>query len=135
MMPRKSLLPWGAYVLFVGIALYFNWHSRMLDFGGPLGLLKLTVWAALAGFLAYSIYCSSREDLFRSIREIGKLYWGRQVGADLYLGLGLGLVLIYLNEGLLAVLLWLIPMLAFANLAFLLYFAIHFDAIADKILI
>ena len=59
----------------------------------------------------------------------------RQIGADLYLGLFLGLIIVYLHSGFIAVLLWLIPTLVFANLAMLLYFAIHFDAIADKLLV
>lgn len=134
-MPRRILMPWGAYVAFVACALYLNWHDRMLDFGGPLGMLKLAVWAALLGFLAYSFHCSLHEDLFKTVRNMGRFYWGRQIMIDLYLGLFLAFIVIYLNEGWLAVLLWLIPMLFFANLAFLLYFAIHFDAIADKMLL
>ena len=134
-MSRRGLLLWGAYILFAGCALYLNWHERMFEFGGSLGILKLAVWAALLCFLAYSVYCSTHEDLFRSIREIGRLHWGRQIGTDLYLGLFLGLVIVYLNEGLVAVLLWAIPTLVFANLAILLYFAIHFNAIADKLLV
>ena len=126
---------WGAYALFFVSALYLNWHERMFEFGAQLGTLKLAVWAALVCFLAYSVYCSSREDLFRSIREIGKLHWGRQIGTDLYLGLSLGLIIVYLHGGALAALLWAIPTLAFANLAILLYFAIHFDAIVDKFLL
>lgn len=134
-MPRTSLLLWGAYAVFVACALYLNWHDRMLDFGGSLGMLKLAVWAALLGFLAYSFHCSRHESLFKTVRKMGQLYWGRQIMIDLYLGLSLGFVVIYLNEGWLAVLLWLIPMLFFANLAFLLYVAIHFDVIADKMLL
>ena len=134
-MSRRALLLWSTYALFVVFALYLNWHERILQFDGRLGILKLSIWAALVGFLAYSVYCSAREDLFRTIGEIGRLHWGRQIGIDLYLGLFLGLVVIYLNEGLLAALLWTIPVIAFANLAMLLYFAIHFDAIADKLLV
>ncbi len=134
-MYRKLLLPWAAYFLFAATALYLNWHDRMLEFGGFSGVLKLVVWLALLCFLAYSIYCSTRENLFRSIGKMWQLHWGRQVGTDLYLGLFIGLIIIYLNEGAIAVLLWLIPILPFANLAMLLYFAIHFDAIAEKLLV
>ena len=132
---RISVLLWGAYAVFVGLAFYLNWHERMFQFSGSLAMLKLSVWAVFLCFLAYSVYCSTREDLFRTIGQMSKLYWGRQIGADLYLGLFLGLIIVYLHGGIVAVLLWIIPTLAFANLAILLYFAIHFDAIADKLLI
>ena len=106
----RTQLLWGVYFLFAGLALYLNWHEDMLRFEGPLGILKLGVWTALLCFLAYSIYCSSRENFFRSVGEIARLHWGRQVGIDLYLGLFLGLVVIYLNEGTFAVILWLLPL-------------------------
>lgn len=60
------------------------------------------------------------------------MHWGRQIGADLYLGLFLALLIIYLHEGALAAFLWTVPTLAFANLSILLYFAIHFDAIVGR---
>jgi hypothetical protein len=104
----------------------------MFRFSGPLGSAKLLVWLALAGFLIYSVYCSSREDLFRSIGAIARLHWGRQIGTDLYLGLFIGLLIIYLHEGPIAVLIWLIPTLAFANLSMLLYVAVNFDSIVFK---
>jgi len=57
------------------------------------------------------------------------------VSADLYLGLCLTLFVAYLNEGsVLVVLLWLLPTLFFANLATLLYFAVHYDAIVARFL-
>ena len=130
-----NLSLWVLYVVFVGGALYLNWHDRMFEFGGHLAILKMAVWAAYFGFLGYSIHCSSRESLFRTIGVMSKLYWGRQIGIDLYLGLFLALIVVYLNEGFVAVLLWLIPTLIFANLAILLYFAIHFDVIADKLML
>lgn len=65
--------------------------------------------------------------------KIAELHWGRQIGIDLYLGLSLTLFIVYLNEGsVLVMLLWLIPTFAFGNLATLLYFAIHYDAIVAR---
>ena len=132
---RRALALWGVYGVFASYAIYSNWHQTMFQFGGPLGGLKLSLWAALVGFLAYSIYCTSREDLFRSIGVIATMHWGRQIGADLYLGLLIGIVFIYLNEGTAVALIWVLPTLAFANLSILLYVAINFDAIAGKFLI
>ena len=104
--------------------MFRGWHESTLSLNVPLALAKVLVWTLLVGFLAYSIYCSSRENLFLS-----GLHWGRQIGLDLYLGLFLTLFIIYLNEGALAALFWLIPTLLSANLSILLYFAIHFDSI------
>lgn len=125
---------WAAFVAFVVCALGFDRHASLLAFSGPLAPLKLLVWAAFAGFLAYSVYCSARENLVRSVEKIAELHWGRQIGADLYLGLLLALFIVYLNEGALAALLWAVPTLAFANLSILLYFAIHFDDIVARFL-
>ena len=106
----------------------------MFDFTGDLGGIKVLIWGLYAGFLAYSVYCSTRENIFRSIRQIAQLHWGRQIGIDLYLGLVVALTLIYLNEGPIAMLLWAVPTLLFANLSILLYVGIHFDAIVLRFL-
>jgi hypothetical protein len=131
MLSSRNLL-WGVFVVFVACALFFGWHDRLFAFDQPMGAGKLVVWACFAGFLAYSIHCSSRENLFRSVAEITELLWGRQICADLYLGLLLAMGIIYLNEGFVAALLWLVPTLLFANLSILLYAAIHFDSIVSR---
>lgn len=125
---------WAVYAAFVAAALYLNWHPKLFSFDGDLGVLKLIVWAVFLSFLAYSVYCSTRENIFRSIRKIAELHWGRQIGIDLYLGLFIFLIFIYLHEGFFAAALWALPTLLFANLSTLLYLAIHFDAIASKLL-
>ncbi len=130
----RGLALWGIYGAFASYAIYANWHQTMFQFGGPLGAVKIALWAALIGFLAYSVYCTSREDLFRSIGVIATLHWGRQIGADLYLGLFVGIFLIYLNEGAVVALIWVLPTLAFANLSILLYMAINFETIVAKFL-
>jgi hypothetical protein len=129
-MASSKTLFWTLFAIFVACALYFDWHENVFAMSGPLAGVKIAVWAAFFAFLGYTIYCSSREDLVGSVLELAKLHWGRQIGADLYLGVLLALLVIYLNEGSAgAALLWLLPMLAFANLATLLYFALHFDSI------
>jgi hypothetical protein len=125
---------WGAYALFVALALFFSWHDGVVSFSGPLAAVELLVWVAFIGFLAYSIYCSAREDLIQSVAKLSELHWGRQIGADLYLGLLLALLIVFLNSGALAVALWAIPTLLFGNLSILLYFALHFDAIVARFL-
>ena len=132
---RRGLALWGVYGAFAATVVYSYWYPAMLQFGGPLGSIKIMVWAALVGFLIYSVHCSLREDLFRSVGTIAKMYWGRQIGADLYLGLFVGIFIIYLNEGALVALCWLLPTLAFANLSVLLYVAVNFDTIVAKLMI
>jgi hypothetical protein len=134
-MSASKPLFWTAFAVVAICALYFDGHADLFSMHTPLAPIKFTVWAAFAGFLGYSIYCSARENLFTSVARIAELHWGRQIGIDLYLGLLLTFFVVYLNEGsVLVVLLWLLPALAFANLVTLLYFAIHFDEIVAKFL-
>lgn len=131
-MNRNTIL-WTIYAAFALGAFYFDSHDRLFDFTGRLWPAKSTIWAALAGFVAYSAYCSAHENLFRTVEKINEYHWGRQIGIDLYLGLMLLSVIIYLQEGsLLAALVWIVPALFFVNLVTLLYFAIHFDALVAR---
>lgn len=130
----SRLVLWSLYGAFALFAIYANLDETTFRFGGPLGGVKALVWLGLFGFLGYSIYCSTQENFFRSVKSIASLYWGRQVGIDLYLGLCIGLFVIFLNDGLLVALIWLVPVLIYANLVFLLYLALHFDDIVTKLL-
>lgn len=129
-----NIISWSVYSVFVAAALYLNWHPGIFSFNGNLGILKLVVWTSFLAFLAYSIYCSYRENIFRTIRKVAKFHWARQIGLDLYLGLIVFQLFIYLHEGSLAAALWLVPTLLFGNLSPLLYLGIHFDSIASKLL-
>lgn len=61
---------------------------------------------------------------------MNNLFWGKQVGLDLYISVFLSLALIYLIEGsVVVVLLWLFPILVFANLAILPYILLNYGAI------
>lgn len=125
---------WAFYALFVALALYLNWHAELFSFSGNFAAVKIIIWAVYLVFLAYSIQCSFKESLFRTIGKMKELYWGTQIGLDLYIGVGLALLVVFLNEGALVFALWLIPFLVFANLAVLLYFAIHFESIVSKLM-
>ena len=129
-----NTISWSVYSIFATAALYLNWHPDIFSFTGNLGILKLVVWVAFAAFLAYSVYCSFQENIFRTIRKIAEFHWGKQIGINLYLGLFMFQVFIYLHEGSLAAVLWLVPTILFANLSALLYLGIHFDSIASKLL-
>ena len=134
-MNRSGWILWGLYAAFASVAVFANLQVTTFQFGGPLGGAKAIVWLALLAFLGYSVYCSFKENFFRSLRSIAALHWGRQIGADLYLGLGIALLIIYLNDGLLVALLWLVPTLIYANLAVLLYLALNFESIVSKLLV
>lgn len=127
-------LMWGAFAAFVAIALAVDGHPDLFT---PKRLPggKHALWGVWVLFLAYSFYSSTRENLFRTIGVLSRLWWGRQIGLDLYIGASLSLGLIYLHEGsALVMLAWLLPVLAFVNLATLLYFAIHYDSIVARFL-
>lgn len=122
--------------IFVFGALYLNWESGPFKFDGPFPLAKAAIWLTFALFSMYSGYCTLRENLFHTLREICHKHFGRQICIDLYLGAGLILFLIYLNEPTFAgFLIWMIPTLLYLNVLTLLYFAIHFDSIVAKFLV
>ncbi|MGI9223250.1 MAG: hypothetical protein ACR2QX_02140 [Woeseiaceae bacterium] len=131
---KSGLLLWGLYGALALSAVTANMQEATFQFSGPLGAAKVVVWLALLAFLIYSVYCSFKENIFRSVRSIATLHWGRQISADLYLGLFVSVFIIFLNEGALVAAIWLIPILIYANLAVLLYLAINFDSIVTKLL-
>ena len=131
---KSGMVLWGLYFAFALYALIANWRETTLQFNDTLGGMKAIVWLALIGFLSYSVYCSFRENFFRSVRSIATLQWGRQIGVDLYLGLFIAIFIIYLNDGMVIALIWLVPILIYANLAVLLYLALNFESIVTKLL-
>ncbi|MCB1552965.1 MAG: hypothetical protein KDJ14_04075 [Xanthomonadales bacterium] len=121
---------WLAYAVFAIVALMVHWHPDLPRFSSASGPGKALVWVVLAGFLAYSVVCSLREPIAPSLAAMARTWWGRQVGIDLYLGLGLFLVLVQLHLGdAWLTLAWALPVLLFANLATLLYVAIHYESL------
>ncbi len=131
---KSGLVLWGLYGSFALSAVAMNMQETTFQFNGPLGGLKAIVWLALFAFLGYSVYCSFKENFFRSLKSIAALHWGRQIGADLYLGLFIAFFIIFLNEGVLVAAIWLVPILIYANLVVLLYLALNFDSIVMKLL-
>ena len=125
-----SVLLWIVFFGFAAIAIGANWDPRLLDFGSKTGVVRLLLGVVWIGFLAYSIFSSSRESLFRTVRVMGNLYWGRQIGIDLYISVFLSIGVVYLVTGsLLATILWGLAFVPFANLAILLFVILHLDII------
>ncbi len=131
----KTNLPWLIFALFAIAAIYFHQGEPLFFSDSPYPIGKFSAWILFFGFLAYSYYCSTKENIFTTIKRIYPLHWARQIGIDLYLGLVIAMLIIYLNEGSLLVLaFWVVPILLFANLATLLYVALNFDSIVAHFL-
>ena len=134
-MPRvvKDYALWIFYVVFLGCAIAFGGREGFLGTESVYASAKHLILFVFAGFLAFSVYATRRENFFRSIGKMNALLWGRQVGLDLYISVFLSLALIYLIEGSVVVLLlWVVPVLLFANLAILPYILLNFSAIAER---
>lgn len=126
---KRNLL-WIGYFIFVATALASKGAEPLFISEGPYPLGKPIAWALYAGFLAYSIYCGTQASFIKSLPKITQFIWVRQIGIDLYLGVAMSLFIIYLNEGsLIVMLLWLLPILIYANLAVLLYVAMNYDSL------
>lgn len=88
-------------------------------------------WLALLSFfVGFTYYCSTKENFMKSMKKIFKLYWGKQVGIDLYLGLSIFSFYIFLIEkSVVKTLIWMIPSLVFGNIIPLAYLVTHFELI------
>ena len=128
----KRQFLWVLYAVFVVIAVATHSGEPIFAGSGPYAAGKYIVWVIFLLFLAYSIYCSTQANFLKSLPKINKHIWARQIGLDLYISVFLSLALIYFVEGsFLIMLLWLIPVLIYANLAILLYIALNYAAIVS----
>jgi hypothetical protein len=126
----KRHLFWMIYIAFVIAVLVTNWHSNILSFTQPMAFGKILIWLVFISFSIYTIYCSMTEDFFTSLKKILAFKWSKQIFIDLAIGLFLSLFLIYWHSGSwIITMLWVFPCVAFGNLATLLYFTIHYDAL------
>ena len=126
----KMNMLWIFYFGFAAYAMLTHTGEPLFSLAGPYGWGKAVTWVTLFVFLIFSLYCTVRENFFKSIYKVNGYLWGRQVGIDLYIGLLVPLMLIYLNEGsLLVVAIWFVPILLLANLATLLYLAMNYQSL------
>ena len=126
----KTHFLWLLYGIFVFVAMSTHTSEPLFVSQGNYPYGKPMLWLVLLGFLAYSLYCHVNENFFKTMSVTSKYYWSKQIGIDLYLGVAVSGAIIYLNEGSLVVLcLWLLPLVVFANLATLLYFAMNYDSL------
>lgn len=133
---RINNIIWIVYGALVVVAIYFNGAEHPFISSGPYPFGKYIMWLTFFAFTGYSYYCSSKESLFRTIKTMLKLHWGNQIGMDLYIGLSLFMVFMFFHQDSLMIpIFWLLPVLAFANLATLLYVALHYDSILQLLLL
>lgn len=120
---------WLFYAVFLIIAVATSDTTQHIGYHGPLagGIWAVAVIFVL--FLAYSVYCSVKELFFRSVAKINRFHWGRQIGIDLYISVTLSLAVIWLNDGALTMLVWLVPVVIFANLAILPYILLNYGSL------
>jgi len=131
-MIKKHIL-WIIYALFVAIAITFKSDEPLFLSQGPFAMGKPILWGVLAVFLLYSFHCHRKENFFKTMSITGKYYWTKQIGIDLYIGVGLVAYLIFLNDGPVVLALWAVPLLIYANLATLLYLAMNYDSIMSSL--
>ncbi len=126
---------WLLYTLFLIAAIRYGSSEGWFATDSDYALGKHLVLLVFVCFLVFSLYATHRENFFRSLGEINKFFWGRQICTDLYISVFLSLALIYLVEGsLTTVLLWAIPVLFFANLAILPYIILNYGEIVRHFL-
>lgn len=124
---------WVIYFIFVAVAIVNRGDEHLILSSSSFPMGKYAVWVLYLGFLGYSIYCSTVENFFGTLKKLYPFRWARQIGLDLYLGLILSLGLIYFNEGsIVIVLFWVFPTLIYANLSILLYVALNYDVLVSN---
>ena len=134
-MTLKRNLLWLVFIVFAIAGIITKTDDSIFLSQGPYGFGKYIIWILFFSFLGFTIYCSNKENFFKSIKRISRMHWGRQIGIDLYIGLILPLLIIYLHGGTFIFLLWLVPVLINANLFTLLYFALNYDSLVSHFII
>ena len=131
-MKLKRHLFWIIYSGLVIGVLSTHWDPKLFSMNQPMAFGKLLIWLVFVAFSVFTIHCSMTEKFMKSLRKIVVYKWGQQIGSDLIIGLFLSLFMVYwLTGSAIAVCLWLIPFIAFGNLATLLFFAINYDSLVS----
>lgn len=125
---KKNLL-WIIFIVFACIGIVTKKDASIFISHSPHSIGKYIIWLLFFSFFSYTIYCSKKENFYKSMRHISQMYWGWQVVIDLYIGVMLPLLIIYLHGGIFIFLLWIFPILINVNLFTLLYFALNYDSI------
>ncbi|MDG2449368.1 MAG: hypothetical protein P8M34_07010 [Saprospiraceae bacterium] len=130
----KNNILWVIFTAFVLLAVSFI-DEPLFKSNGPFPIGKSIAWLAFIAFLIYTVNVSIKENFYKALKRMSPILWTKQIGIDLYIGVTMFMVIVYLNEpSFIIFLLWLIPATIFANLATLLYLALHYDSIVGMLL-
>lgn len=125
---------WLFYAAFLALALIFGGREGFVATDSPYKIAKNAILGVYLGFLVYSLRATYHENFFKTVSIMNRLWWGRQVGADLYISVALSLAMIWLIEGSTVVLLlWAVPVIVFANLAILPYILLNYSEIVSAL--
>lgn len=127
---RNNIL-WIIYFSFSAMIVFVHNREAILISSGPGSAGKYIAWTILILFLAYSLYCHRKENFFKTIPKLTPYLWFRQISLDLYLGLLIPLTIIFLDQGFVVMLIWLVPIILMANLAVLLYIALNYQTLVS----
>ena len=117
----KNNILWVIFTAFVLLAVSFI-DEPLFKSNSPFPIGKSIAWLAFIAFLIYTVNVSIKESFYKALKRMSPILWTKQIGIDLYIGVTMFMVIIYLNEpSFIIFLLWLIPATIFANLATLLY--------------
>lgn len=130
----KNNILWVIFTAFVLLAVSFI-DEPLFKSNGPFPIGKSIAWLAFIAFLIYTVNVSIKESFYKALKRMSPILWTKQIGIDLYIGVTMFMVIVYLNEpSFIIFLLWIIPATIFANLATLLYLALHYDSIVGMLL-
>lgn len=131
----KQNFLWIVFMGLIVFAVFTRQDEHIFQSSGPYSYGKYILWLVFICFFAYSIYSGTKENFFKTLSTMTKLYWGWQIGLDLYIGVAFSLTVIGIHGGTVTLLIWLLPILFYANLATLLYFALNYDSIVSYFLL
>lgn len=127
---RNNIL-WLIYFSFSTVIIAIHSREAVFVASGPYAAGKTITWLILIAFLAYSLYCNKKEHFFKTMSKLTPYLWFRQISLDLYLGLLIPLTIIFLDQGIVIMLIWLVPIILMANLAVLLYIALNYQTLVS----
>ena len=128
----KNNILWIIYFSFSSVILSTHNREPIFVSTGPYSEGKLVVWAILIIFLAYSLYCHKKQNFFMTMSKLAPYFWFRQISLDLYLGLLIPLTMIFFDQGIIVMLIWLVPILLMLNLVVLLYLALNYQTLVSN---
>lgn len=80
---KRNLL-WVLFIAFAIMGVATKKDASVLVSLGLYSFGKYIIWALFFSFLGYTIYCSNKENFFKSIKRISEMYWGAGGNRSIY---------------------------------------------------